>query len=300
MLNIKNRTEAINLIKKSISFFMGVIVGLGCFIFSGCAEKYNFEDVRAEFSQYQPDPNLAVILDGDIVYFYDHEIHLRDLVTGDITVRDLYVSQKDIFFSASHFERKDHSYIGSVALYQCDLYGNDIQKLYEKGEIESLDTLRNKDVFYFQYVIDDVMYIDSYDIFTGESKNMDKGKECNVSDYSETFESDYVIEQKNGEASISERSSSTTVVLDDDYLKTTPYYGSICKYPYNLEHVRENDGKLYAFYRLKIENFFDVTPKYTYAVFEFAYGTKEMTYKMLVQFDDVEVYEVVNIKETSR
>lgn len=282
------------MIKKSILIGIGAIVGLSCLAFAGCAEKYNFEEVRAEFSQYPSDPDIAVVLDGDTVYFNDHTVHLRDLVSDDVTVRELYISQEDIFFCGASF---DSSHIGSIALYQCDWYGNDMQLLYEKGEMGSIDTLRNKNVFYFQYVIDGVKYIDCYDIFTGESKNIGEGQDCNIEDYAQTFDSDYVIEHKNGAIGIGKKSSPRNgmVVLDEDYLKTTPYYASICKYPYNLEHVKESDGKLYALYRLKIEDFFDVTPKYTYAVFEVAYETGNMTYKLLVQLDDVEVYDVVNI-----
>lgn len=280
------------MLKKSILSFIGVILGLSCLTLGGCAEKYDFEEVRAEFSQYPSDPNVTVVLDDNTVYFYDHEVHLYDLVPKTSVFR-WYISREYIFFSdVDYSDERNNSHVGNLVLYRCDLYGNDLQRLYEKNEVRVEWFLRNNHVFYFSYSLNDVKYIDSYDVLTGETKNVFEGKDCDIKDYQENQERKYTVDCTNGKASIVEKASSETFVVDENYLKTTPYYESIGKFPYDLEQVHETKGRLFLFYRLQIEGFFEVLPDYTYAIFEFSYETKEMIYKLLIQANDVAAFEV--------
>lgn len=49
----------------------------------------------------------------------------------------------------------------------------------------------------------------------------------------------------------------------------------------------ETNDRLFLFYRFVTEGFFEINASYTFAIFEFIYDTKLISYKYLIQAADI-------------
>lgn len=277
------------MLKKLNLSFIIAILGICCFALSGCSKRCDVEEVRAEFAQYPTSSDVAIVYNDTIIYFNDHFVDFNNLI--EYRSSKWHISHEYIYFSTGYSNNKKSDYI-NLLLYKCDLYGNNLQIIYEKNNVKSNWVLKNYNdsIFYFAYSINNTKYVDSYDVSTETLESTIVNKNCKREDYVKNKETkyDYDINHKKDKISIIKKDSSETFVVDNNYLKTTPYYESINKFPYKLEFMRETEDRLFLFYRFVTEGFFEINATYTFAIFEFFYDTKEMSYKYLIQAADIE------------
>ncbi len=284
--------------KKLKSFIMTIlgiyyitILVICCLGLRGCSKRCDVEEVRAEFNQYQIDSDIAIVYNDAIIYFNDHSVRFSNLTKhyDDYGPYLWHISQEYIYF-ADIYKNDNNKNNSNIVLYQCNLYGENLQIVYEKSNVKSGWWLKNRDdsIFYFTYTINNITYIDSYDASTETLESIVANDKCKREDYVKGKEREYDINRKRDKASITKKNSSETFVVDNNYLKTTPYYESINRFPYELEHVIETKGRIFFFYRFVTEGFFEINASYTFVIFEFFYETKEMSYKYLIQADDIE------------
>lgn len=286
-------------IKKTAIFSMVVILCLCCNLLTSCSDKYSFEEVRQEFSRYEADLNVGVVLDSRNLYFYDRSIELEEMIPeGDVT--NFQFIGDNIYFTAT--KSGWWSFSADLLVYKYNLTENNVVCLFKKENLKTpLKQLFNGETLYFQYKIkgSSDKIIDSYHVITEEYKNIACGKDCNINNYKEVVEEkySYTLNDKNNEFSIKEIESSEIFVGDEEYLKRTPYYDSLNKYSHELDHIRENKGRIYIVYRLFIEGSFSINTKYTFVIFEFDFINKTLLYKSIVQMPDIEMYTIINIGE---
>ena len=208
------------------------------------------------------------------------------------------VKQCNIYFSAK--KSGWWSFSADLLVYKYNLTEYNVVCLFKKENLKTpLKQIFNGETLYFQYKIkgSSDKIIDSYNVIAEEYKNIARGKNWDISNYKEVVEEkySYILNDKNNEFTIKEIESSEIFVGDEEYLKQTPYYDSLNKYSYEIDHIKENKGRIYIVYRLCIEGFFHINTKYTFVIFEFDFINKTLLYKSIVQMPDIEMYTIINI-----
>lgn len=269
-----------------------LIISIFCAILPACSTKYNYEEVKQEFSQYEADLNTAIVLDSRNIYFNDRVVELHKLVPED-SYSHFQLIDNEIYISAK--EKVNWNTV-NLTVYKCDIYGNNLERIFIKENLtKPVKDIFNGETFYFQYKADGDKVIDSYDLITGKYVNVTRGGDCNIDNYKQNIENKYIRElnRNSGEFTITDAKTLETFSGGEEYLKQTPYYNSLNKYPYKLDSIVENEERLYFVYRLRIEEFFDLSPDYTFAVFEFDFTNKQLEYKLITQMYDIEYYSII-------
>lgn len=102
-------------LKKVVLSF--IIISIFCAILPACGTKYNFEEVKQEFSQYEADKNIFIVLDARNIYFYDRVVELHKLVPED-SYSHFQLIDNEIYISAK--EKVNWNTV-KLTVYKCDI-----------------------------------------------------------------------------------------------------------------------------------------------------------------------------------
>ena len=278
----------------SIILILAIVVSI-----SSCLPFFNREDTtqlaKDEFSQYfNGKDEVALIHYGYYFYFESHCLKIRDLEYYDGEPA-LVIYDGLIYYLSKNYPND------CVNFYSCDFYGNNIQKIYSHS-IEDGKVLTNAhgidDTFFIKYAYNDLRYIDQYSVHDGMYSNIEYGEECNLWDYAKQPQGKYSVEvnspekvsdEYHGEFVITDLESGIERRIDDEYLKTTPYFESMKKFNYAPRRCDISKGRILLTYWIGAGDGWN----YSHLVFEYDFESDNFEYKLLAFTNDSITIEII-------
>lgn len=263
--------------------------------------KIKFEEIKEKFSIYEADVNVGVLLDDESLYFYDKTLKFREIIPKDtqsISKIALQFIGTDVYIAAC----EEYDWWGfnfGFLVYKYDLIEDKITSVLTKENVKNLKYLFNEETIYFEYTTGAAeKTLDSYNVITGEYKNISSDKSCSIEQYQPGTEKQrytYTISnKKKNEFSITDTDTSRTFCCDASYFKQTQYYNLLEQYPFELNTISEYKGISYVTYLAQIGSGFG-EQDYVCVVFEADLTNNTLIYKSIVGMYDLEWYSVVNI-----
>ncbi|MBE6553945.1 MAG: hypothetical protein E7666_06335 [Ruminococcaceae bacterium] len=256
-------------------------------LFAVCScgqNRIGFEDVKNEFAQYSPTNDVVCIVDEQCVFFGDHEVDLEDIMKGDYNSVHASVLNDKIYYAVNQRQKGTWYFM----IYQCDLYGEQNELLF-KRELSDVHVkvTRHEAILFIRYKENGEQKIDKYDILTS---TYEESVEDEFAKYSP--ETKYLVKGKDNAFLLTDPKTNKTCVIDEAYLRETPYYESMRKFDYRSSYHYSTNGNLFLIYRMEAtEYFFDIPKGYTFVIFEYDFDQEELIFKTVVF-----PYDFVNFK----
>lgn len=267
-------------------FIYIIFIFLICF-FVSCSEDTT-ELANVEFSKYQNGENEVVLMiDYYNLYFDNHTVKLNDI---DRTLRSqtiMFYNNKIYYISYEHYDGDLDSIL--ISIKSCDYYGNDIITVFSKKiNVKNFNNIDEKiinNIYYIEYKINNIVFIDSFDVAKGEYKNVTSGKNCSLSDYEKEVEYKYYIEvvknsspEEHGHFVLTNLKTNETIIIDDEFLNNTIYIESMKKFNYGPSRVDVSNDHILLSYGIGAGDGWN----YSYLIFEYDFSTNSFEYKALV------------------
>ena len=256
--------------------------------------------LRDDFKEFHTENDLAYIYKG-CVHFNTHSFDLDYLISKNETIpinkaffvhREGFLFKKDkIYFSVRREDKLYREY--SFLIYECDLYGNNMQLVYEKNgyksDIYAYSVIVKDKIFYIEYSVKSdtakdgyATQIDTYDLSTGTyTSAIARGEDCSLEDYYEKNESWQMVDKEQDYFEILLPGETESIIIDKEFMNATVYGNVMNKYDYPPPHKWGIvDGRVLLVYG---------NPGF-YVVFEYDVENHELIYKMIGFWDDDEVY----------
>lgn len=250
----------------------------------------------SEFSKYQNGENEVVLMiDYYNLYFDNHILKLND-IDSTLHSQTIMFYEDNIYYISYERPNGDLQSI-LISIKCCDYYGNNITTIFlKKVNVKNFNDLDEKiinNTYYIEYKIDNVFFIDAYDVTTGEYKCIASGKDCSLSDYEEEVKYKYYIEvikntspEKHGKFVLTNLETNETITIDDEFLNNTIYIESMKKFNYGPSRVDVSNGHILLSYGISAGDGWN----YSYLIFEYDFLTNSIEYKALVfPYDTVPV-----------
>lgn len=263
-----------------------MIVFISSFLVS-CELKDRKNEIILEFSQYDRDNNVVLILDNNYLYFNDYTITLSELETKGEYSYSCLIYLNQIYFTTID-ENDDCIY--DLYIYRCDKNGENIELVFSQKFTNYRPQVKSTIKYFFWIYYDSGVKssnnqaIDSFDVSTSEHKNIEKGTQCNLNNYSNGVD-DYLTNLKNNSFQIYKYNSNIHYIVDDDLLRRSGYYESLHLFNFRPIGLQVFNGKLFLRYSLKrTDTGFDLC----YAIFEYNTNNNTLLFRSLVFPGDIE------------
>ena len=281
--------------KKIILFVLIVFI-----FFSTSCSKDTTQEAKNEFTKYYNGNNeVVLILDYKSLFFENSILKLKDIDSSMHIGTIMLCDNKIYYISYENLENKSIL----INFKWCDYFGNNTTILFTKkvdvNKFQNIDEYVFDNIFYIKYMIDDIVYLDSFNVITEQYLNIMNGKDCNLSDYIQEEKSQYNIEvtrkkspKEHGVFIVTDSKTGIKKIIDDEYLKNTIYIESMNKYNYEPLRYDISKGHILLTYEIGAGDGWN----HPHLVFEYNYETNTLEYKMLVfPYDSVPI-EIVYIK----
>ncbi len=272
--------------RKKIEGILYVLLSLLMLLsFVACCDATAEFRIKEEFSQYERDQNIALIMDDRVVYFYDYKLDLSALEIFQEEEKFLrggiVIHQSEIYFAA--IGKREDSF--SVFIYKCDLHGGNLKLLYEEGGYKKyVNACAYESYIYFNGPSSAKTQLKRYDVTTGETETVFTDRE-----YYDP--SAYVVEMKsknnNGfsyEARDYElyiRLKEEDIYISTEMLEEYDFGRSLSKMGYLLPRAFYLDGHLLLGYAMD-----DGCLGYIFCILEYNLENGELTYKTILSAYD--------------
>ena len=263
----------------SIVLILAMVVSM-----SSCLPFFKRKDTtqmaKDEFSQYFNGKNEVVLEVINELHFEDHILKHADLEFSGTHIN--FVFYDNFIYYASEDSKN-----GCINFYSCDLYGKNVQKIYSHfwNEGNNVTAISGREYsFFIKSVNDDFVFIDKYTVPTNVYEKIDKGKKgekFDLSNYQEENNSKYSIEinssekvsdEYHGEFVITDLESGIERRIDDEYLKTTPYFESMKKFNYAPQKSDISKGRILLTYWIGAGDGWN----YSHLVFEYDFESDKL------------------------
>ena len=256
--------------------------------FSSLGEPDTTQLAKDEFAQYYNGQREVAIVYRDDVYFEDFVLKQEDFEIYHET--DSVAPYKNAIYFVG-YEADDR-----VSIYSCDYNGKNttlIHSQYIGDKKQSLNARFSQGSYYISYITkkDKIKHIDKYTISTGVYENLANGKDLNLYDYLPTEEQKgypYKIEEvtpssecKNGKFIITDLNSGEQKIIDDNFLKGTPYIASMEEFGYWVENYTISQGHILLVYGSGAGKRYGKKANVARLVFEYDFNTNTLEYKLL-------------------
>ena len=254
------------------------------------------QSIRNDFNQFYKESTIAYICGGYSIHQHTHKVDLDDLIKRNhlipankeysIHYRSFYFSEDTVYFSINREDILYREY--SFLIYKCDLYGNNMQTVYEKNGYSSRPVAAVKDgIFYIDHSVksnseghDYVTQIDSYNPLTGEYKiAIAYGNNCSLEDYYESTPWD-ILDNKRNYFEILLPGESECIIIDENFMETTVYADNMIKYGYSPHKWGIVDGRVLLVYRLLGQGELGLG-HYPHVIFEYDADKHALIYMMI-------------------
>lgn len=253
--------------------------------------------LRDDFKEFHRENDLACIYGSTSIHFHTHDFIWRKMMqkNGLISqINECVIHPKGVWFEgdkvyfSTHRKNKLHQEY-SFLIYKCDLYGNNMQLVYEKnGYKKDIHSVIVKDkIFYIEYSVKSdtakdgyVTQIDTYDLSTGTyTSAIARGEDCSLEDYYEKNESWQMVDKEQDYFEILLPGETESIIIDKDFMNATVYADSMNKYPFVPHKWGIVDGRILLVYQCW---------KNTNIVYEYDLENHALIYKMVGFWDDYE------------
>ena len=266
----------------SIILILAMVVSV-----SSCLPFFERKDTtqwaKDEFSQYFNGKNEVVLGVINEIHFEDHILKHADLEFSGTFIN--YVFYDNLIYYASEDSKNS-----CINFYSCDLYGKNVQKIYSHfwNEGNDVTVISGREYsFFIKSVNDDFVFIDKYTVPTNVYEKIDKGKKgekFDLSNYQEENNSKYSIEmikkisdENNGKFVITDLESGLKKTIDDEFLKSMPYFESMQKFSYGPHQYVISKGHIFLNYTIGAGNGFN----YSHLILEYDFESDKLDYRML-------------------
>ena len=258
---------------------------------------------KDEFAKYHNGKDEVVLTIHNSLYFENHILKEESLDSG-VIYGTIVVYEKYIYYLTFDGEYEGlFKYRTDFAnIYRCNFYGENITKICSKelNTFNDVNAKSYKDSIYIEYEKNDTTFIDKYTISTDIYENIASGKNCNLSDYVPKEEpSRYDIEvientspQKHGKFVITDSKTGIKNVIDDNYLRNTPYIKSMEMFNYSPKRFDISNGHVLLTYSMGAGDGWN----YAYLVFEYDFDSDSLEYKLLAfPYDNCSFIDIIYI-----
>lgn len=256
--------------------------------------KYNIDDIKNDFSQYNIDKNVVILSHNQLVF--DNYIVDFNNINLDEDVVNIEVCKNKIIFVTVVKDKKHYN----MHIYECDLHGENIKLIMSnKNLITNPNFYSINNIMYIQHYTnkglfnDDSRVIDAFDLSSYEYKNVSMGEAIELSDYKKNKL--YNINYSNDKIEINVKKTNKDIVIDNDILNNTIYYENLKEYDFKLDKAFEYNGHIYVSFVSFIGYYGSFKYQYACSIFELNFETKELEYKTILYADlDTESYQILN------
>lgn len=250
---------------------------------------------KDEFSKYYNGKDEVVLVIDDTIYMEKNELNLNALVKDNEPNGGLIIRRNTLLFSTSE---QNSMFDFILNIYETDFLGTEIKLVFSKNEFKTNPHVyATGDSFYIEHYLNPLdeksKHIDKYTISTGNYENINKGKDCNLSNYMVKEISNYeysVIEnespKKHGCFKIKDKITNAERIIDDQFLTNTIYIESLQKFNYSPKRVDISKGHILLTYGIGAGNGWN----YSHLVFEYDFNSNALEYKLLAfPYDNVPI-----------
>lgn len=283
----------------------GFLIITCLFSMSSCV-KDTTQIIIEEFNKYHDGIEDVVWRDYDELHFENHVLKIFEKIDGIKWDSINFFNDRIYYFDTLTLD--SYNKINSLQFYSCDFNGNNIELLHEEqiNSDSKIDYKVVSQMYYFEYKVDDIKYIDTYNIVENEYKNIACGKKVVLEDYieEEVNEYDYKVVDLNEKDSfqsikpqsfdyfeIIHKESGISKKIDDEYLKSTIYFESLEKFSYNPKRVDISSGHILLIYGIGGGNGWT----YPNVIFEYNFDTEKLEFKLLIFPLDYINFEIIYI-----
>lgn len=285
------------MLKKTIIIILTGIIALFCSCSSNRTENFSVDEIKNEYTRFHSDNDIVFSYPPDYFYFFDHVLQLNRLTEYDINTGCI-IKDRKIYFSVS---KQNSSFDFSFVVYETDFYGSCLNIVFERdGYHTHPSTLTGKGIFYIEHYASSVFQssgkiIDSYELDSGEYKNIASGSSSNLSEYNSKT-TRYSVKIDNSVFLIQDNESLQKYRIDEDFLSSVGYYESLKKFSATPDKSQIVDNSILLSYRLEVSTSFWM-PEYAFAIYEFDPEKETFCFKILViTVVYCEVYELLKIE----
>ncbi len=284
------------MVRKNIrSVLLIMIVFLSLFLVS-CKFEDNKDDIIQEFSKFDRDNKVVVILDNDNFYFDNSTLIISKLDTiGEY--ENCYLIYLDSIYFQTTKKNNDSTY--NIYIYKCDSNGDNIELVFSHDDYKIKPKFKSVGYrflwLYYEPSIksSDNQAIDSFDVTSLEHKNIEKGKNCDLANYREASHS-YITTQKENSFQIYVRNSNTNYMINDELLQECGYYESLKRFDFSTEGIQIYHDKIFLCYRLHRS---DSGSDFCFAIFEYNTDNNNVLLQSVVFMGDIETIKICEFIE---
>ncbi|HAU87210.1 MAG TPA: hypothetical protein DCW90_17505 [Lachnospiraceae bacterium] len=279
----------------SIRAISAVAILLLCLSLSSC-QKDTIR-MQEDFSLYEGNQEVVCVLDNRIFYFPDRVLNLyRVDVQGEANRGWLFIQDR-LYFSVTYEEKKYERY--TFAIYSCDLYGNQLEKVFEKEGFQTHPWARGIDgKIYWEYAVkpawrNENRRMDAYDIATKTYTHVAEGEKATHFPTTSRYEELYKVKKYGRTFELSNISTAQILKITEDTVKNTPCGSAMETWEYRAKQVDFCDGRIFCTYQLKNTDL--SSWGCPVVVMEYHPETDCLTFCLFSYLDDTEITQVITI-----
>ena len=250
-----------------------------------------YEKIKTDFAQYEASNDVALVLYNSRLYFYDYTLDLEKILPGEVfDFRYATLMNDTVYFVVAL--KDQHRAIFSTVLYQCDLYGNNLEMLYKKEKLEDLSFVEfNSGIFYFKHYESGMQILETYNCLDRRQEVLESQESFDLNEYVKSFRL-YDIEKNEDGLVITRKGTTEQRIIDSSIIKNSELHPLLEKYDYERVNISTFREKIILTYRLRIEGFFEIPDGYPFVIFEYDFETSKLTFLSIVYSYDCESYEI--------
>lgn len=276
-----------------------------CLFLCSCGNAVEeYAVLKAEFSKYNPNNDVALVVRDWVVYFNDHEVDLEKLISesegaDNVDIENVAVRNDWIYFVTD----KKIDRVGSFSLYRCDKNGDHLTVLFEKNEVElDVDVAVWDELIYIEYRVGDQTFVDYYNCTTEEYGSFGRGENIKYEDFlNESRPYSAKISDKKKCFIVTDNATQKEYVIDDSFLSRTEYHDSLNKFKYTPFTYSLADDKVVLLYRIeKYTIDFSALFNTNFVIFEYDLDSQELVFLTTLSTFDCEIVRFrYNVKDVA-
>ena len=258
---------------------------------SSCNREDTTQLAKDEFAKYHVDNDVVVKI-TDYLYFDTYTLKIDEIIEGTAIQNTSVIIEDKVYIS--------NVTNGKVfQVYQCDLYGKNIELVFEKKTDGTSPKVYENDgnEFLIEYRKDSKEVIDSYNVLTGEYKNLHTGEDRKLDDFKYKEESIYeitfhknpnYISHSDNYIEIYNKETGKTKVIRYDDFENTVCIESMKKFGYGIRRVDISKNHILVSCEIGAGDGWNAP----HLIFEYDFETEALEYKCLVFPYEATIYRV--------
>ena len=274
----------------SIRAISAVAILLLCLSLSSC-QKDTIR-MQEDFSLYEGNQEVVCVLDDRIFYFPDRVLRLYELDVQGEPNGGWVIMQGRLYFSVTHEEKCKYTF----AVYSCNLYGNQLEKVFEKEGFPTYPWARGvEEKIFLQYspvpfgALSSNQNLDAYNVVSKSYVHVANGKvQYPISSWKKM---PYERKISNRTIELADISTAQVWRITEDTVKNTPCGSAMETWEYQVRQCDYFKGRIFCTYRLKSTDL--SSWGCPVVVMEYHPETDCLTFCFFAYLDDVEFTQVI-------